>query len=529
MALSFNGYADLGYIYTSDGGSFSANLKNEIAFDYFPDDAAVNDAIYFGKYEGQNSGFNYFRNIRVYIGTAFAATSVTFAWEYYTGSSWAVLTVTDGTSGWTAAGQQVVSFTPPPTWSRTTVNGVNAVWIRCRITAIDTPTEGGANSTEKCQGGDNTILATAYPSGSELSMATIYAADVAGSWGVVERYGTANYFYLVKCYLLLGDGTAGNEAILKCISQNITFGSKVGIALGQSASKVILGNSSNSRTGSILSFNKEGSYPSSTIWGSGAFEMYGSVLKIDTSYIFSEMAASGGVTIKDSLVTVSQGGLFGINPPSSNFVIDNSDFFNYRQFFNVTGAPSLNNVRMKDGTFDSRTSSYIYNLNCNILQFTFNSSTLIANFVSPTFNSIVGWKYGSGQCRMNLRQQLDLKVIDTDGNAISGASIVIKDNTDSVFYSGTTDANGDMTTQYPIQTYYERTISGEGTPDVQITYTPHTITISKTGYQTKTMVLTMDRKREEVVVLEKQVGTIIAKGRVAVNTDPTNSASEVFV
>jgi hypothetical protein len=38
-----------------------------------------------------------------------------------------------------------------------------------------------------------------------------------------------------------------------------------------------------------------------------------------------------------------------------------------------------------------------------------------------------------------------------------------------------------------------------------------------------------DRKREEVVVLEKQVGTIIAKGKVAVNTDPANSQSEVFV
>jgi hypothetical protein len=60
-------------------------------------------------------------------------------------------------------------------------------------------------------------------------------------------------------------------------------------------------------------------------------------------------------------------------------------------------------------------------------------------------------------------------------------------------------------------------------------HTPHTITITKSGYQTKTMVLTMDRKREEVVVLEKQVETIVAKGKVAINTEPENSQSDVFV
>jgi hypothetical protein len=57
----------------------------------------------------------------------------------------------------------------------------------------------------------------------------------------------------------------------------------------------------------------------------------------------------------------------------------------------------------------------------------------------------------------------------------------------------------------------------------------HTITVTATGYQTKTMVLDMDRKREEVVVLEKQVETIVAKGKVAINTEPENSQSDVFV
>ena len=59
------------YIYraTSGGTVFSANLKDETAFDIFSDSAVVDDAIYFGNtYSFSNLSFN--------IGTALAGVDV---------------------------------------------------------------------------------------------------------------------------------------------------------------------------------------------------------------------------------------------------------------------------------------------------------------------------------------------------------------------------------------------------------------------------------------------------------------------
>ena len=88
MAVTFNADRDCTHIYTDDGGSFSANLTTTTAFDYFPNDAAINDAIYFGVTTPEDWMF---KDIKFYVGTAFAAASVTFVWEYYrSDSSWEI-------------------------------------------------------------------------------------------------------------------------------------------------------------------------------------------------------------------------------------------------------------------------------------------------------------------------------------------------------------------------------------------------------------------------------------------------------
>ena len=95
----------------------------------------MNDALYFGN-------DTRFDDVQVQIGTPFAATSVTFAWEYYNGSSWVPLIVTDGTSNWTATGVQTIAFLPPDDWRDVVINTVRRMWIRCRVSAVNTPTEG---------------------------------------------------------------------------------------------------------------------------------------------------------------------------------------------------------------------------------------------------------------------------------------------------------------------------------------------------------------------------------------------------
>lgn len=84
----------------------------------------VDDAFYFG--------YSYkFKGLTLNIGTA--GVGNTIVWEYYNGSAWTSLSVTDTTSGFTVAGTNTVTFTPPDDWSKTSVNAYEYFWIRSRV------------------------------------------------------------------------------------------------------------------------------------------------------------------------------------------------------------------------------------------------------------------------------------------------------------------------------------------------------------------------------------------------------------
>jgi len=121
---------------------------------------------------------------------------------------------------------------------------------------------------------------------------------------------------------------------------------------------------------------------------------------------------------------------------------------------------------------------------------------------------------------------LAMTVQDESGNIIEGANVLIKDVNGTAFLNTQTDANG----QIPQTELWNATATSysSGGPYVWKYYNPYTVTISKPGYQTKTLKLTMDRKREEVEVLEKEVPIYIGKGKVLVNIDPKNSQNNIL-
>lgn len=99
--------------------------------------SAPPDAVYFGRLDR-------FDRIALEFSTA-ASANWAGAWEYWNGSSWAALSVTDGTSDCTVNG--TVSFTPPTSaqWARCKVNlkptywGDDGVyWVRLRCTSAGT-------------------------------------------------------------------------------------------------------------------------------------------------------------------------------------------------------------------------------------------------------------------------------------------------------------------------------------------------------------------------------------------------------
>jgi len=110
-----------------------------------PTTPAVDDAYYFGS-------FQRFPRLKLKIDTPGVGTW-TITWEYWNGTTWSALSgVSDGTDGFrpTSAGTYTVSYTFPSDWTMTTVNGINAYWIRGRVstyTSVTTAPKGSRGWT----------------------------------------------------------------------------------------------------------------------------------------------------------------------------------------------------------------------------------------------------------------------------------------------------------------------------------------------------------------------------------------------
>lgn len=126
------------YARLDDGGAFTN-------YDTAADNATANDVNLLPAAEGIDDAFYFgsdtkFAFVKIKIGTSGVGTAI--AWEYYNGSAWVALTVTDNTLGFTAApGIYDISFTPPTNWASTTVNAQAGWWIRARCTAASFTTQ----------------------------------------------------------------------------------------------------------------------------------------------------------------------------------------------------------------------------------------------------------------------------------------------------------------------------------------------------------------------------------------------------
>jgi hypothetical protein len=482
MAVYYNeSYIDTEYLFTCDGGTYSANLSTSTAFDLFPDDAAIDDAIYFGRIKE-------FKNIKFYVGTAFAATSVTFVWEYYDGSSWQTLSVTDNTNGFTNLGENEVTWNVPHDWDHgPVINSIYMVyWVRCRISAINTPTEGGAQSTQKVTIGNNVLRLN-----SSYSLATLLTAITSAGYGdILYNSHSSLMSYKFSCSVQMDTGgvitdsyktlifkkeetpflaTTGTLTLSKCL---VYFYSKFSTTY---VNKPFTIQGVTNFDACIIYWVRSGSGHSPfNIYGSGTWNMTtmtssmadGAYYFYTTSHVFTDVEFEMNSIYPTNWST----------PPIRLKVV--------RLVFNGG---------IQNGT--------IYQLN--------NTGSLAAtqsgghwylrDMVACSFPSTV-----KGTWHFHKQWYFGLKVTNGNFEAISGASVVIIDYTGATILDTTTDVNGEITGLYLDERVYES--SGgwdESSPLINNAKTPHTVTISKSGYITKTIKYTMDRKREEVEVLEK--------------------------
>jgi len=121
--------ADDGGTFTDETGAANQDTADDMTL--LPAAPVQEDAYYFGYYDTT------FTTLQLKLTTQGAGVW-TITWEYWDGDSWEALAgVADGTTGFTAAvGWQTVTWNLPGDWARTTVNNVNAYWVRARLSAF---------------------------------------------------------------------------------------------------------------------------------------------------------------------------------------------------------------------------------------------------------------------------------------------------------------------------------------------------------------------------------------------------------
>jgi len=128
--------------YNDETTDINSATANDVAL--LPSTIAAGDLFYIGKDKQ-------FSKVKMLIGTV--GTSLSLDFEYYNGSTWATLTVTDDASDWLAVGTYNIEFDPPSDWVETTVNGQGPYfWIRVSDTD---DSGGGALGTQAWVQGNN--------------------------------------------------------------------------------------------------------------------------------------------------------------------------------------------------------------------------------------------------------------------------------------------------------------------------------------------------------------------------------------
>jgi hypothetical protein len=119
---------------------------------------------------------------------------------------------------------------------------------------------------------------------------------------------------------------------------------------------------------------------------------------------------------------------------------------------------------------------------------------------------------------------IDLKVTDKENNNISGATVSLVDKNGTAIFSVTTAADGTIASQTVSRGYYD-TAHGDTLQE----YSPHTLTISKSGYQTYLKKFTLEAKISWEIKLAKWSQILFTNGKPVLNIVPTDPENKIVL
>ncbi len=181
-----------------------------------------------------------------------------------------------------------------------------------------------------------------------------------------------------------------------------------------------------------------------------------------------------------------------VNSPFCAFSHDGSGTLTLKNF-NIKGATYLMQIIYDGGD------AYLINIISNVWTFAWNTAS----------NKKIYRQY-----------EFDLAVTDKDNNPLSSASVELKDKDGNTVFSVTTDAYGAIVTQTVSRGFYQ-----QSTGNTLQEYSPHTLTVTKAGYQKYVKKFTLSEKTKWAIKLARAQAILLGMGKPVVNlcaSDPEN-------
>jgi len=474
-------YPTLIFRYYASNNSYSSNLATSSSFQLFSNNAKVGDMIYFGYAQSYGStSTTPWHDLYFSIDVPLQGTGIQLVWEYYnnTAGTWmSIPNLVDGTNKFTKSGW--VTFPIPPYWFYGTtfdglkINNYGSLWVRVRL-ANGTVTNGG-HVNQRVQIHDYTLTIQNYPS---INFTYIYKIVKQNGWNIMVN--PDNNTYIIFCNVKFVNSTL--------------YSSKEIIQIGTQERPMTI----------------QADYYSKLYFGKLASNGVG----IDGSeiYLYTKMMTPylpiGHFYFYGSRF-VRYGGQFASPMFSYNVSIIDSQLVSDTQFY----FPSGSNGTLIRVLYSVPAYIYIYSSSISINQLILpsNAQGVLVGAGSPAVVSNVVFSSGQYLNRyydawvdlidcvispsqilntlpqnrdvwVRKRYSFNLKLIDKNGNPVSGATVKLYDTYGNLVFSLTTNSTGQIPTQYVLTyiTWWNKSENWNTRHEKY--YTPFTLVISHPSY-----------------------------------------------
>jgi hypothetical protein len=347
-------------------------------------------------------------------------------------------------------------------------------------------------------------------------------------WGVVE-YAASTAEYKLNAKLRVGDGSTATTFSMH--NQTAIFrGGHYWQVEGNATFNC--GGNSGAGSGSGSTFMLDGMYTGilhywNTVLGSGIMNHKGCLYYLrNTSAQFPLLYfVSGTTSFQDC---VFRGGRIRMNTPISMVrckLID-AAIHVLRDF--TSGSYGVeSNAAFAAETTSAVTLDQVKLSGCTHWLYAGSTYTYLDSPIVPAAISVGYNDMGNSVDKMRIQYRLALKVTTPNGTPLAGARVIVTNAQGQTPLNVLTDANGDIVT-----TALNYATGSHTNPSISFVwkyYDPHVITVTMPGYQTAQMTLTMDRKREEIMVLQPSVDLLLPMAeRVYRNLEPANGQNQVM-